>query len=448
MKKYFYLIISVLLLSACSKKANDEIKPVNVKPTIKDAGAIAFKAAPLSDHELKLYFPNVVGTNLFKAILKQDNAVLATAPVTDDGSGTVSAAFNYDFKPGVKYNFLVQTDLASNGITQYSIADYTHSYVSAYNYQKIFSSHISMGPNGFDISPSRNYLFIADDESNDMKLKRISLKTLAVEDLPYHAAGLIVRAVSDNELLVYGDNTTENLPAAPVAGTYDAILARYNIDTKKMTFVNYFSSNYGRISRIVNNHVLVADPSYYDNTASLINLDNLSKVKYSLNDFNYAAVDQLSFNHIICDNMLLNTTTGKLTQPLTLSANSGLVEIDDATGYGFVQSYVLTPNVATSSFSVYKNKTAVYTSPQTLGLSVFFPVIYNIQNDVLTYFQSFNYDTKVNIDGYYTLNIKTGETKLVQADSNPNSYIISDYQLKDGSVFSVRADGVYKLTHK
>ncbi|MES2107868.1 MAG: hypothetical protein V4577_03925, partial [Bacteroidota bacterium] len=185
MKKYFYLIISVLLLSACSKKANDEIKPVNVKPTIKDAGAIAFKAAPLSDHELKLYFPNVVGTNLFKAILKQDNAVLATAPVTDDGSGTVSAAFNYDFKPGVKYNFLVQTDLASNGITQYSIADYTHSYVSAYNYQKIFSSHISMGPNGFDISPSRNYLFIADDESNDMKLKRISLKTLAVEDLPY-----------------------------------------------------------------------------------------------------------------------------------------------------------------------------------------------------------------------------------------------------------------------
>jgi len=445
MKKYFYLIISVLLLSACSKKANDEIKPVNVKPTIKDAGAIAFKAAPLSDHELKLSFLNPPDRTLSKVILKQDNTVLATSSLTDS-AGVVYASFDYAFKPGVKYNFAVQTALTSNAITQYSITGYTHSYVSAYNYQKVFTSHISMGPNGFDISPSRNYLFIADDVNNNMQLKRISLKTLEVQDLPYQAAGLVVRAISDNELLVYGDKTTENVPAAPAADTYDEILARYNIDTKKMTFVNYFSGSYGRISRIVNNHVLIVDPAYYDNTASLINLGDLSKVKYSLNDSNFGAVDEVSFNHIICNNMLLNTSTGKFTQPFDLSANSGLVEVDDATGYGFVQSYILTPNVATSSFSVYKNKTAVYTSPQVLGLSVYFPIIYNIQNDVVTYYQNFNYDTKVNIDGYYTLNIKTGETKLVQSDSNP--YVVSDYQLKDGSVFSVRADGVYKLTRK
>lgn len=448
MKKYACLIISILLFSACSKKANDEIKPGNVTPVIKDAGAIAFKAAPLSDHELRLNFIDTGNQKLAKVILKQGNTALATTPVIYGDNSSVSATFSFDFKPGVKYNFVVQAAVASNTINQYSIPEYVHTYISAYNNQKIFTSHISMGPNGFDISPSRNYLFIADDENNNMKLKRISLKTLAVEDLPYQAAGLIVRAVSDNELLVYGDKTTENLPAAPATGTYDAILARYNIDTKKMTFVNYFSSNYGRISRIVNNHVLIADPSYYDNTASLINLDNLSKVKYSLKDFNYAAVDQLSFNHIICDNMLLNTATGKLTQPLTLSANSGLVEIDDATGYGFVQSYILGPTEATGSFSVYKDKTAVYTSPQIPGISVYFPIIYNIQNDVLTFYQSFNYDTKVNIDGYYTLNIKTGETKLIQADSNPNSYVVSDYQLKDGSIFSVRADGVYKLNRK
>ena len=434
------------MLNACSKKGDNEIKP-DISPIIKDGGAIAFKAAPLSNHRLRLYFLNPPDRTLSKVILKQDNTVLATSLLTDS-AGVVYALFDYDFKPGVKYNFAVQTTLASSAITQYSITGYTHSYVSAYNYQKIFASHISMGPSGFDISPSRNYLFIADDVNNNMELKRISLKTFDVQDLPFKAAGLVVRAVSDNELLVYGDKTTENVPAAPAAGTYDEILARYNIDTKKMTFVNYFSGSYGRISRIVNNHVLIVDPSYYDYTASLINLGDLSKVKYSLNDSNFGAVDEVSFNHIICNNMLLNTATGKFTRPFDLNANSGLVEVDDATGYGFVQSYILTPDVATSSFSVYKNKTAVYTSPQVLGLSVYFPIIYNIQNDVVTYYQCFNYDTKVNIDGYYTLNIKTGEIKLIQADSNPNAYVISDYQLKDGSIFSVRADGVYKLTKK
>lgn len=445
MKKYFYLIINILLLSACSKKA--EVGPVVTQASIKDAGVIEFKAAPLSDHEVKVSFIDSGARILNKIILKQDNTILATLPLSKGTDGAISATFNYAFKPGVKYNFLVQTTLVSNIISQYSIAEYVHTYVSVYNYQKVFTSHWPLGPNYFDISPSRNYLFLSDDVNNDVQLKRVSLKTLAVEDVGFDAAGQAIRAISDNELLVTSNNSATNLPKITTAGTDSVVLARFNIDTRKMTFVDYFSWGYGRISRVINNHVLITNPIFTTRTASLINLDNLSKVKYSLDDFAFEAIDQYSFGHIIYNNMLVNPVTGKFVQPLALDANSGLVDIDDATGYGFVQSAFAGPgNEFTTSFSIYKNKTSVYQSDKVRGRSVFFPIIANIQNDVLTYYQSYGYDTKVNIDGYYTLNLKTGESKLVQADSNP--YIISDYQLKDGSVFSVRTDGVYKLAHR
>jgi hypothetical protein len=446
MKKYFYLFLSLILLSACSKKGDNEVKPAYTKQTIKDAGAIVFKAAPLSDHELRLNFIDTGNEKLAKVILKQGNTTLATMPVVYGDNGSVSATFSYDFKPGTKYSFIVQAAVVSTTINQYSIPEYVHSFVSAYNYQKVFTSNSPLGPNDFDISPARNYLFLSDDLNNVVTLKRISLKTLSVENINFEVPGQPVRAVSDNELLVYGDKNTANLPPVADAG-YDAVvLARFNIDTKKMNFVDYFSSGYGRISRVINNHVLITNPIFTAETASLINLADLSKVKYSLNDFAFELIDQFSFGHIIYNNMLVNPSTGKFIQPLALDANSGLVDIDDATGYGFAQSYTLGPQQAITSFSIYKNKAVVYQSDRVQGRSVFFPIIYNIQNDVVTYYQSFGYDTKVNIDGYYTLNIKTGETKLVQADSNP--YVISDYQLKDGSVFSVRADGVYKLTHK
>jgi len=447
MKKYFYLIISILLLSACSKKA--EVVVPAVKIAVKDAGEIKYKAAPLSENSVKLDFLGSPDYELKKIILKQDTTTLATSTVTANSNVSFSATVNYPFKPGVKYNFSVQTTVVSNSVQQYHVSDYVHTYASAYNYQKILSLHQSMGPNGFDISPSRKYLFISDDVNNVVQVKRVSLQTLTVDNLDYNLIGAgPLRAVSDNELLVTGDNSTENLPKTADPGTDAVILAKYNISTKKSTFVDYVSSDYGRTSRIVNNHVLVTNPVYTAQTASLINLADLSRIKYSLNtDIDFRFINEYSFNHILYNSELLNTGTGKFTQPLNLDANSGIAEIDDATGYSFVQRLINNASgVPVAGFAVYKSKAVVYDSGYKLGISVYLPVIYNIKNDVLTYYQYFDYDTSEHTDGYYTLNLKTGESKLIQAESNV--YVRSDYQLKDGSVFSVKADGVYKLTLK
>jgi hypothetical protein len=443
MKKYIYAVVALLLVSACSKKS--EVKPVDTqKITIKDAGDIQFKTIPLANDQLKLTFLKYPDMVLAKVIMKQDTTTLASQPVTYNIDGSVSATFNYAFQTGKTYNFKVQTTSVSNSVNQYSITGYIHNYVSRYSYQKVLGLHQSLGPNGFDISPSRNYMFVQDDINNVVQTKRISLQNLSVEDVKHNTFTDPIRAVSDNELLVFGDNATENVPQTPDPGTDAIVLAKYSMTTGKSVFVDYVSSGYGRVSRIVNNHVLVTNPIFTAKTASLINLADLSKVKYSLGNLDFRYINELSFGHILYYNMLVNTGTGALSPVLDLDGNSALMDVDDSSGYSFVQSINNTASSITTAFSVYKGNTPVYQSGYAFGREVFFPVIYNIQNDVLIYYKYFEYDTKVNIDGYYTLNIKTGESKLIQADSNP--YVRSDYQLKNGAIFSVMADGVYKLT--
>ncbi|OIQ63638.1 hypothetical protein GALL_548210 [mine drainage metagenome] len=275
-------------------------------------------------------------------------------------------------------------------------------------------------------------------------MNRINLQTLAVVPIDYDIAGGPVRAISDHELLVYGGKSTKNLSAIADPG-YDAtILARYDIDLKSSEFVDFVSNEYGRMSRVINNHVLVTNPIFTAKTASLINLGDMSRVKYSLNNFDFTRINQYSFGHIIYENMLVSTSDGSMSAPVSLGPNSGLIEVDDATGYIFTGSgKTNAANQILTAYSIYKGNTVIYQSDYVYGRSVSFPIIFNIKNDVVTFYQYFGYDTNQHIDGYYTLNLKTQDIKLIQADSNP--YVISDYQQKDSSVFSIRTDGVYKL---
>lgn len=310
MRKYIYLIAVALLTVSCTK--DREFVPVKAPAaTLKDAGLIAFKMNPLSATEVKVTFKDTEGQLLTKIILKDDTTTLATMPISQTSIGIVGATFKYAFQAGKKYNFLVQAAASSNSIKQYHIPEYIHQYVSQYAYQKIFTLHQSMGGNGFDLSPSHNYLFIADDVSNSIQIKRINLQTFAVESVSNSLSGNLIRAVSDNELLVYGDKTTENQPAIPDPGYDAAILARYSMLTQKSVFVDYVSFGYGRTSRIVDNHVLVTNPVYTKGTASLINLSDLSKVEYPLSNFDFRFISEYSFDDILYDNMVVNPANGQ-----------------------------------------------------------------------------------------------------------------------------------------
>lgn len=449
MKNCLYLIIGVLFISGCTKK-DDSPKPFVLKTVTKDAGLIRFKAIPLADNKLRIAFPKDQQRVLTTILLKQDTTTLATTTVADDGNtGTVSATFNYAFQPGKTYNFVVKANYpATDTIYQYRIQNYVHQYVKSFAYQKILALHQSLGPNDFDLSPARDYLFIGDYVNNKTKLKRISLQTLGIDSIStaIDLNGSPIRAVSDHELLLYANINTNvaNLPAVADPGTDAVVLCRYDLNSQKAVFVDYVSSGYGRVSRIINNHVLVTNPIFTAKTASLIDLGNLSKIKYPLSSFDFTSVNQYSFNHIIYSNSILNTSDGSTFSPVALNSNAGLIEVDDATGYVFTGSGRTDAiNRISVGYSVYKNNVVVYQSDYQYW-SQNFPIIYNIKNDIVTFYQSYNYDTKVNIDGYYTLNLKTKEVKLIQDDSTFYQ-VISDYQLKDGSVFSIRADGVYRL---
>jgi len=447
MKNHIYLIITAtLLLSACSKKNDMPSYPPPTKAVIKDAGTIPFKIAPLADNQVQIFLRYDQQPIPSKIILKQDTNTLQTVTVSKNNNN-YSAIINYAFKPGVKYNFKVQTVATSDTIRQFSINDYTHQFVHAFSYKKLLDLKQSMGPKAADISPSRNYLFIADDINNILYTKRLSLKTFAVDVISDKLLSTFVRAASDDELLIYGDKNTANVPPVTIGpGSDRIILAKYNINTTKSTFVDFVSSGYGRISRVVNNHVLVTNPIFEDKTASLVNLTDLSKVKYSLDNFDFVRINEYSANHILYANNLINTTNGSMSTPLNLDQNSGLIDIDNTSGYAFVGS--AKENAAKdilTAFSVYKDGSSVYQSAYTYGNEAYFPVIANIKNDILTFYQCFNYGTQVQIDGYYTLNLKTKEIKLVQADSNSTLAVVSDYQLQDGSIISVRSDGVYRI---
>ncbi|MCJ8208392.1 hypothetical protein MUY27_01640 [Mucilaginibacter sp. RS28] len=438
-------LIAILLLSSCSKK--DKVQPFDnaSKTIIKDEGLIAFKAMPLADNQLKIALAPE-GPVATKMILRQDTNTLATMPVTRDANGYAAATFTYAFKSGVKYNVVIQSPVAgTDTLKQYHIADYQHQYVKKYNYTQVLALHQSLGSNYFDISPSRRYIFIQDDVNNVVQTKKLDLQTMAVTTLDFDFTGSPIRAVSDNELLAFGNKTTANVPTPADPGNDAVVLAKYNTDSKQSTFVSFVSNGYGRISRVINNHVLVTNPVFTAKTASLINLGDLSAVKYSLNSFDFTAIHEYSFNHIIYSNSFVNPANGAITTPVQLPANSGLIDVDDATGYAFATNFSKdAKNNPLVGFSVYKGNNEVFRSDFKYGRGDYFPIIYNISNNSVIFYRHFGFDTTVNLDGYYQLNISTGEITLLQTDSNP--YVITDYQVADGSIISVRNDGVYKLT--
>lgn len=450
MKTNLCFIIVILFLCSCKKQTENPV-PAARQTIVKDAGLIPFKIIPMADNQLKIILLRAQNRTISAVLLKIDTTTVATSTTLTNEANTngVSATFNYPFRSGITYNFLVKANYAANDtVYQYKVQNYQHQFVKSFNYQKVLPLTQSIGPNGFDLSPSRNFLFIVDEVNNTAQLKRISLQNLHVENIStaIDLNGSPIRAASDDELLVYANLHTQvaNLPAVADPGNDAAVLCRYNIPSQTASFIDYISSGYGRLSRIVNNHILVTNPIFTAKTASLINLGNLSKITYPLGNFDFTSINQNSFNHIIYQNAFLNTTDGSTSVPVNVGSNDGLIEQDDVSGYVFTGSGRQDANrLITTAFSVYKNGAPVYQSDYGYA-SAYFPIIYNIKNDVVTFYQSFGYDTKVNIDGYYMLNLKTKEVKLIQDDSN--LFVISDYQLKNGSTISIRADGIYKLT--
>jgi hypothetical protein len=443
MKYRLSILIALALCAGCSKSDNPGAQQ-QPKPTIAkfSTKSLYFKLIPQSSSGFKISLLSEPGRSLAKLYLKKDSSTIGIYALNSDGNGTYSTIVNHDLTDG-PYNMLVESGVSSDTAFWYSLPAYSHTYLNPFQFEKLLGLTQSLGPKAFDFSPSRKTIFVTDDVNNNLIVKRLSLPDGRVDTLEGNINGLMIRAISDSEILT-------------LSGTYNnrllqedsAALIRFNINTKNFTFVDFVSSDYGRFSRVINDHILVTEPYYSGGNSALINLNDNSKVIYPYSSFDFRYIGEINFDHIYYQNYVVDPATGALLLNLNLTDSSGIEYIDSSTQYTIVSKYLLrqfttTPDIYSSRLSVYSKTDLVFQSGYVDTRDIQIGRQLSIRNNHLLFYESFGYDTTIRIDGYYALDLNNRQINMIQCDSNP--YIILDFQLDPHSMISVRADGIYRV---
>jgi hypothetical protein len=433
-------LLVALSLAACTKQ---DTLPTPAIPRViyKDTAAIPpFISTPLAANQLQLTFPWYI--NMAKVYLKQDTTLLATFTAVQQPYFSSYANIVYPFAAGTKYSFVVETAPVNGTALRYTLHDYSHVFLSTFTSQQLLPLTQSLGPRFADISPSRKFLFIADDVNNAIFTKRLSLIDGHVDIISGLGYG-ILRAVSDDEILTTGYYNT----GLRVTGD-STVLVRYNLTTKQASFVAYISANYARVTRVIDNHVLVTQPLYPGNSA-LIDLTNNSNIIYPYATVNFALVGEENFDHIYYLNQIVNPTSGTFQNIIPATDSAGIEVTDSTSGYAITSWYsdlmpTANPPVGyyKSHLGVYSHGVSIYQSGNATNLSYSIPRQTSITNNRLVFYQNWGWDTAFHAGGYYQLDLNTKTTKLLHSDNNSPF----DFQLDAHTTISVRSDGVYRIT--
>jgi len=442
MKNKLYVLVTLAFLAGCSKHDSPTPQPQPHPLIVKDINTpLYFKIIPQSADQLKISFQYTSGRSLVKLYLKKDTATVGTYALTNNGNGDYATVVSYDFASGQPYKLVVQSSGINDTAFRYTLPDYTHTYLSPFQYEKLLGLTQSLGPKAFDISPSRNVIFITDDVNNSLIIKRLNLNDLRIDTLGSTINGLMIRAVSDSVVLA-------------LSGTYNnrflqldsAALMRYNINTGHSSFIDFVSRDYGRFSRVIKDHILVTEPYYSSGSSALIDLNDNSKVIYPYSSFDFRYIGEFNFDHLYYLNYVVDPATGALQSKLSLTDSSDIDYIDSSTQYAIVTKYVqkaAAPVYFTSRLSVYSKTSLVYQDDYVNSRFMQIGRQLSISNNRILLYQSFGYDTTLRIDGYYMLDLNTRQLSLLQCDSNP--YVMMDFQLDPHAMISVRADGIYRV---
>ena len=275
MKKTVLILALFSVLTYSCNKENAQvddgfIKKDTIKTSVSD---LKFKIYPTANDQFTFSVLNQA-SKTYKLYLKKDTTVLANYLLAkEEKNNTVSSAIvKYNFSPNAVYKISIQAT-SENADTvfqeEFTIKEYTHKYFNKFNYEKLASINQTLD---FDISPSRNTIFYLDYISNKNVLKRLSLADKKIEILDENFFSLLIRAKSDNQLIVRTGKYNNRF----LKGDSCALLS-YDVYTHESSFVDWGSSVYGRYSRIVNNSIMVSNP-IYTYTASLVNLADNSKI--------------------------------------------------------------------------------------------------------------------------------------------------------------------------
>jgi len=443
MKKTVLILALFSVLTYSCNKENAQvddgfIKKDTIKTSVSD---LKFKIYPTANDQFTFSVLNQA-SKTYKLYLKKDTTVLANYLLAkEEKNNTVSSAIvKYNFSPNAVYKISIQAT-SENADTvfqeEFTIKEYTHKYFNKFNYEKLASINQTLD---FDISPSRNTIFYLDYISNKNVLKRLSLADKKIEILDENFFSLLIRAKSDNQLIVRTGKYNNRF----LKGDSCALLS-YDVYTHESSFVDWGSSVYGRYSRIVNNSIMVSNP-IYTYTASLVNLADNSKKTYPSN---IQFLSEHNFNQIALDGEILNFSTFSFENRLPfINSNSAMAYFDENSQY-----FITVENFQESQSSpyftrmiVYKDSKIVYEQSFEKGRWFSFPSVINLKDNKLIFQQGYDYDSTIRYDGYYVLDISTKQITFLQNDNNLYAKYDFFNDVTKKSFISVRPYEIYKIT--
>ena len=444
MKKVI-LIVTFFSTLFYSCKNDDLIsdKTLGMKDTITVVtNDLKFKLAPTASNQFVFSVQNQPN-KAYKLYLKQGNNEVGTYSLTPEkpNSSISSTVVNYDFQPQVAYQIIVRaTTEKKDSVVQenFTINSYIHNYRNQFTYEKLATINQQLD---FDISPSRNVIFYIDYINNKCVLKRLSIADKKLTVLDENFFSLLLRAKNDNELIVLTREYNNRYLKEDSCALLD-----YDVYTHKKTFLDWGSADYGRYSRVVNNSIMISNP-IYTHTISLINLADNSKKTYPAN---LVLLGEYNYDHIYLGRETLNFATYSFTDELPfLNANSGITYYDENSKYYITVESFKDPNSSDlySRMIIYKDNKVVYEQPFEKGRSISIPSSITLSDNKLIFYQRYDYDSSVRIDGYYLLDMATKQVTLLQNDNN--RFVKFDFfDNNKNSFVSIRPYEIYKITLK
>jgi hypothetical protein len=403
---------------------------------------LKFKISPTASDQFIFPIENQE-KKTYKLYLKQGNNEVGSYSLTPETPNTSisSTIVNYNFVPNIAYQIIIRaTTENKDSVVQenFTINSYIHNYCNQFTYEKLATINQRLD---FDISPSRNIIFYIDYINNKCVLKRLSISDKKLDILDENFFSLLIRAKNDNELIVRTSEYNNRFLKDDSCALLD-----YDVYSHKKTFLDWGSSDYGRYSRVVNNSIMISNP-ISTNSVSLINLADNSVKKYP---GNIVLLGEYSFDHIYLDGKIFNFDNYIFAKGLSfLNANSGIMYYDENSKYYITGEYFEEPNSLDqySRMIIYKDNKVVYEQSFEKGRSYSIPSSINLSDNKLIFYQHFDYDSSVRIDGYYLLDINTKKVTLLQNDNN--KFIKSDFfDNNKNSFISIRPYEIYKITLK
>lgn len=441
--KYLILILvfSPLFMLSCT---NDEILNDNSKEmtiVAKTIDDLDFKLNPTASDKFTFSIRSQAGKAYSLFLKKDDKELVKGSFVADEHIRGISiASIKYDFNTNDNYEIVIRATQGVNDTLyqeDFKINYYKHEYANRLNYEELVSVNQLLD---FDLSPSRNVVFYNDYINNKCVLKRLTLSDNKVEVLDEDFFSLLIRSKSDNDLIV----STRNYENHFLEADSCAIL-NYNVNTKKSSFIDWGSADYGRFSRVVNNSIIISKP-IVSKSVSYINFDEGSKKEYTADLTN---LREHSFEKIYLKNNTFDFNKAEFTKTLGINDNlSYIVYSDENSGYYIVVDsyYDYNHKEDFSRLVIYKDDKIVFQEPFEKGKQYNFPRLVNLSDNKLIFFKSFDYASEVKLDGYYLLDLNTKEVTLLKNDDN--NFVKNDFFIYNDnkSFISVRHNGIYKIS--